>query len=256
MLSEGMLVKINPRSDRTRQKLVNGKIVEVLTSAEEHPHGILVKLDNGEVGRVKEVIEEEGVANQPKPEVVHIVDEKSAKELIESGENHFVEFKTSALWSQGLDKQEIIKRKIEQYGENTSKVIIAKSLAGFLNADGGHFFIGVKEIKDTDDIEIVGINGELKKLKDKTIDGYRRMLLDTIIGKYLPPFVFNRINDYLRINFHEFGPSIVCHVEVMKSDKRVFITVHGQDIFMVRIDASTRQIVGNDLVQYCLDRFK
>ena len=29
-----------------------------------------------------------------------------------------------------------------------------------------------------------------------------------------------------------------------------------KDVFMVRIDASTRQVIGEDLVEYCLERFE
>jgi uncharacterized protein YwbE len=37
-LQPGMLVAINPRDDRTRKKIVEGSISEILTGANEHPH--------------------------------------------------------------------------------------------------------------------------------------------------------------------------------------------------------------------------
>lgn len=86
-----------------------------------------------------------------------------------------------------------------QYSPLSSRVIIAKSIAGFLNADGGRLVIGVKEIKDQDEVQVIGVNSEIPKLKDKTLDGYRRMLLDSVILPYFPSFVFNRINDHLKI---------------------------------------------------------
>ena len=52
-LDIGMLVEINPRSDRTRKQLISGRISEILTNNKNHPHGILVKLETGEIGRVK-----------------------------------------------------------------------------------------------------------------------------------------------------------------------------------------------------------
>ena len=78
-----------------------------------------------------------------------------------------VEFKTSCLWSQSLNRDAILQKNITQFGTATSMVIISKSIAGFLNADGGTLIIGVREVKDTDEIEIVGINSEIPKLKDK-----------------------------------------------------------------------------------------
>lgn len=53
MISVGSEVEINPKSDRSRKKLVLGLVSEILTGSESHPHGIMVKLDNGEIGRVK-----------------------------------------------------------------------------------------------------------------------------------------------------------------------------------------------------------
>ena len=52
-ISVGQNVEINPRDDRTRLKRVSGIVAEVLTKNINHPHGILVKLETGEVGRVK-----------------------------------------------------------------------------------------------------------------------------------------------------------------------------------------------------------
>ncbi|MEK7256412.1 MAG: YwbE family protein, partial [Bacteroidota bacterium] len=38
--------------------LTEGIVKDILTSSPQHPHGIKVKLDTGEVGRVKEILEE------------------------------------------------------------------------------------------------------------------------------------------------------------------------------------------------------
>jgi uncharacterized repeat protein (TIGR03833 family) len=254
-LQEGTLVKINPQSDRTRKLIVEGLIQEVLTHASSHPHGLLVRLKSGETGRVKELCG--GIETKSQPEAAEpTLIEKPIKDIIADGESHFGEFKSSCLWSQALSKEAILDRNISQYGTQTSKIIIAKSIAGFLNADGGRLVIGVKEIKDQDEVQVIGVNGEIPKLKDKTLDGYRRMLLDSVILPYFPSFVFNRINDYLKISFHDIGDATVCLVNMCKSKRRVFLELNNSDVFMVRIDASTRQVIGEDLVEYCLSRFE
>ena len=58
-LQPGMLVEINPQSDRSRKTLLRGKILKLLTKSENHPHGILVLLESGEKGRVKKVVVQE-----------------------------------------------------------------------------------------------------------------------------------------------------------------------------------------------------
>ena len=254
-LVEGItLVAINPQSDKTRKIIIKGVIEKLLTKATEHPHGLLVQLKNGEIGRVKEVLSEtEGNSDQVIAK--HSKDFDDLEDTIARGESHFVEFKTSCLWSQSLNRDVIIQKKITQFGVATSKVVISKSIAGFLNADGGTLIIGVKEVKDNDEVEIVGINSEIPKLKDKTLDGYRRMLIDSIVRVYMPSFVMNRIIDYIDISFHDVDGKTICVLKISKSDKRVFLKLNSEEVFMVRIDASTRQIIGEDLVEYCLNRF-
>lgn len=255
LLSKGMLVEVNPQTDRSRQLRVSGEIEEILTNAESHPHGILVQLVSGEKGRVKAILSGEGVV---KPDSVLPSNSVmlAVTDILKKGEDHFSEFKTSSLWSQNLSREEITKRDLGLYGQNTSKVIIAKSIAGFLNADGGDLLIGVKEIKETDDVEVVGIDAELSKLKDKTLDGYRRMILDFILRKYFPDIVMNRIHDYLRVSFEELESKNVCRLNISASDRRVFLKLNNEDVFMVRIDASTRQITGEPMVEYCATRFR
>ena len=50
----------------------------------------------------------------------------------------------------------------------------AKTIAAFLNSEGGHLVIGFKEGKDGNKDEIIGVEVEFSKLKDPSIDGYRR----------------------------------------------------------------------------------
>lgn len=255
MLSRGMLVEINPRTDRSRKLTVSGEVEDILTGADSHPHGILVRLLSGEIGRVKTILSTK-VGVKSDAGLLPIPAKLLISEVIEKGEGHFSEFKTSSLWSQCLGKEEIDKRSLGQFGQNTSKVIIAKSIAGFLNADGGDLLIGVKEVKETDKVEVIGIDSELPKLKDKTLDGYRRMILDFILKKYFPDIVMNRINDYLRISFEEVEGKNLCRLNISPSDRRIFLKLNNEDVFMVRIDASTRQLTGEPMVEYCTTRFR
>jgi len=55
----GMLVNIVLKKDQASGKLTEGIVKRILTSSPNHPHGIKVMLDDGQVGRVKEILEEE-----------------------------------------------------------------------------------------------------------------------------------------------------------------------------------------------------
>jgi uncharacterized repeat protein (TIGR03833 family) len=54
----GITVAIVLKQDQRTGKLTRGTVKDVLTNSAHHPHGIKVRLETGEVGRVKEILEE------------------------------------------------------------------------------------------------------------------------------------------------------------------------------------------------------
>lgn len=52
----GLHVMVQLKEDQRTGRLTGGKVLEVLTSSPIHPHGIKVMLENGLVGRVKDII--------------------------------------------------------------------------------------------------------------------------------------------------------------------------------------------------------
>ena len=56
-LKPGMKVKIVQKKDQRTGVLTEGTIKAVLTNSPKHPHGIKVLLENGTVGRVKEIVQ-------------------------------------------------------------------------------------------------------------------------------------------------------------------------------------------------------
>ena len=55
--------------------------------------------------------------------------------------------------------------------------------------------------------------------------------------------------------FHNIDGIDVCLIDIKDSVKRISLKINNNDVFLVRIDASTRQLNGEDVVQYRLDRF-
>jgi len=58
-LSQGLLVNIVLKKDQRSGQLTEGVIKDLLTKSPFHTHGIKVRLEDGQVGRVKEILEEE-----------------------------------------------------------------------------------------------------------------------------------------------------------------------------------------------------
>ena len=53
----GNLVRIVLKKDQRTGKLTEGRVKEILTNSPTHPHGIKVRLEDGRVGRVKELLD-------------------------------------------------------------------------------------------------------------------------------------------------------------------------------------------------------
>jgi uncharacterized repeat protein (TIGR03833 family) len=52
----GLEVEIVQKADQRTGRRTRGIVRDILTSSPRHPHGIKVRLQTGEVGRVKEIL--------------------------------------------------------------------------------------------------------------------------------------------------------------------------------------------------------
>jgi uncharacterized repeat protein (TIGR03833 family) len=52
----GIAVLVELAEDKRTGKLTGGRVKEILTSSPIHPHGIKVMLENGLIGRIKQII--------------------------------------------------------------------------------------------------------------------------------------------------------------------------------------------------------
>ena len=55
-IHSGLRVRIVLKQDQPTGKLTEGIVKDILTSSPTHPHGIKVRLMDGQVGRVKEIV--------------------------------------------------------------------------------------------------------------------------------------------------------------------------------------------------------
>lgn len=181
------------------------------------------------------------------------------RKMIDGGENDRVEFKQRSLWSVDLSNEEIAASnsvEVKRYKKNASKFIIARSIAGFLNTDGGDLLIGVREDRVNNRIEVVGIEEEYDKLqeKDRNSDGYRRMVMDYIIKKYIPDAVA-MTSRVIHITFPVVSGKTLCRIHISGAVKPMLLDVGSDELFFIRVDAATRLISGKTLTRYILSRF-
>jgi len=56
-IKKGSRVQIVLKKDQLTGRQTEGFVRDILTRSAAHPHGIKVRLENGQVGRVKELVE-------------------------------------------------------------------------------------------------------------------------------------------------------------------------------------------------------
>lgn len=55
-ITAGIEVNIVLKADQRTGKLTRGVVKDILTNSSSHPHGIKVRLTDGQVGRVQEIL--------------------------------------------------------------------------------------------------------------------------------------------------------------------------------------------------------
>lgn len=55
-IKPGIAVRIVLKQDQRSGNLTDGVVKNILTKSPQHPHGIKVRLEDGQVGRVKEIV--------------------------------------------------------------------------------------------------------------------------------------------------------------------------------------------------------
>ena len=56
-VKQGLKVNIVLKEDQRSGKLTSGIVKDILTNSPIHPHGIKVRLQDGQVGRVQEILQ-------------------------------------------------------------------------------------------------------------------------------------------------------------------------------------------------------
>ena len=163
----------------------------------------------------------------------------SLKSKILRGETKFVEFRQSlSLDIKRIDCDPGYFPTKEKYLE----AVCIKTIAGFLNSEGGELFIGIKDTS-----EIIGIDKELEILYKSNTD---KILLQ----------IKNLINSYIGLQFID-----LINVELIKIENKKIISISCKrsnhpiivkdEHFYIRSGPSTDELKGKALLEYTKKRF-
>ncbi|MEQ9106323.1 MAG: DUF262 domain-containing protein [Limnobacter sp.] len=146
---------------------------------------------------------------------------EEVQELILSGESDTIEFKSTLRYD--LRSKEVNKK---------LEYVIAKTIAAFLNSEGGNLFIGVD-----DNQNILGLSDDISTLSKSNTDGFELHLVE-IINK----FIGAGLTSHIKISFPTVEDVRICRVKVSKSGKPVFIQYEGKEDFFVRSGCSSQPL--------------
>lgn len=234
----GLSVKIT-FGENPDGNLISGKVKKVISERDYDPDGILVVLDNGIIGHIKEL------ENDGTPVIQQIIQEK---------EGHNLEFKSSFKYDM---KSSTPKNPIKN---DILEKIIAISVAAFANADGGRLIIGVD-----DGNVVLGLEGDYKLQKNGNNSDRFKIELWQCLEKY---FQNKLIHDIVTINIHKINDKEICEIKVKSSLQPIFInyevnciidkksiTKKIQDCY-VRVDNSKKLYNYDEFLDYWMRKNK
>jgi len=154
-------------------------------------------------------------------------------QLIELGENNWVEFKSSMKYDYF---KKIPNKNLEQ--------VIAKTIVSFMNAKGGKLIIGVD-----DEGKIMGIENDFKTLKHQNKDGFEQNIF-RIISTYIGQEFCYKV----QVLFYQINEKEVCLVIVEPSKKPTYVADGKNTTFYVRTGNATYPLTVKETVKYLENR--
>ena len=155
----------------------------------------------------------------------------ATEQLITGGESKQVEFKQTARVNVHTNQRDPV---MEQ--------MVIKTVAGFMNAEGGTLLIGV-----TDQGEVSGIEADLKTLgRRQTTDGFA-LWLNNLLDKTLGPTAASLV----RISFESHADVTLSRVDVAPGKEPTFAKgTKGEADFYVRLNNATRRLNTSEALNF------
>ena len=154
----------------------------------------------------------------------------ATEELIREGESEFVEFKSSLRFNKYTRKKD---RAIEMAS--------LKTIAAFLNAEGGTLLVGV-----SDDHKILGLKDDQFQNEDKLLLHLNKLIKDRI-GTLLIPFIDASVE--------ELSGKFVLRIDCQASTIPAYVKNGSSELFFIRTGPSTTNLQVSKIYDYIRMRF-
>ena len=161
--------------------------------------------------------------------------DKNLSALIAKGESDDLEFKSSFRYDY---RQQKVNKALES--------VVIKTLAGFMNTQGGSLLIGV-----ADDGSIVGLEADYNTLSRKDNDGYTQLLMSSIADKIGTPAC-----KLVKILFHIHEGKEVCRIIVLPSPMPVYAREDNDPRFYIRTGSGTREMDIQEAIAFIKSKWR
>ena len=191
----------------------------------------LRNIENAELisDTLKNLIEKINLSEAGKDQKLSILD------LILGGEANNLEFKESLRWD---GKRKILNKELERTA--------MKSVASFLNLEGGRLVLGVSDNKSVN-----GLEEDYKTLPRTDRDGFENHfnhIFNTVLGA--------RFRQFVKLNFEKINGRDICLVEVAPSDAPVYLKTNNSEEFYVRTGNATTSLIMSEAADYIKSHWK
>lgn len=267
-IRSGARVRIETKKNQRTGTLVDGIVDMILTTSKFHPHGIKVRLKNGQVGRVKKIVKKHFEVNlQENITIADQVDFQKTlapnisgahtgsgfvdldKKEIPKTEDTNNEFKECYQYDKQLESS-VINTQTKDGIKQSARERIAIAICSFANSDaGGFIYIGIDR-----NGKIIGLERDLKlgnfsDYSDDFANNIRNRLGKMIEDK---TFIISKI----RMGFRKIDGKTICIIQVLPSSQPIFLQASGENTFYVRGSAPrAEKLTGRDQFRYIQYRF-
>lgn len=154
----------------------------------------------------------------------------STRELLEIGENDHVEYKSSLRWNMHIDKRD---KKIEHAS--------LKTIAAFLNSEGGTLLIGV-----ADDSSIIGMESDDFENNDRLLLHITKLIKDRISPLH---------TKYIHLSIETIEEKSVLRVDCKASNSPAYLNDGKEEHLYIRTGPATTDLKVSEIYPYIKSRF-
>jgi len=173
----------------------------------------------------RDLLDENRKLRDNTPRSFTVFDEPGLLTAIESGEGHALEFKSTLRWNLHADRTD----------KNIENACL-KTVAGYLNTDGGVLMVGV-----TDDGQPIGLRKDGFKSEDKLLLHWVNLLKKSLGAEFMPS---------IRSTLHTVSGQMILVVECLPSTAPVFMRRDDDESFYVRMTNSTQALKPSEVLAY------